>query len=75
MAEDGEQTERTAAPSANADPPAPSAKNIVNPGLEKVLRSAGVDPDDPQVMRTLEVISVSATMARGSLPLPPPTLM
>ena len=35
MAEDGKQTERTAAPSANADPPAPSARNIVNPGLEK----------------------------------------
>ncbi len=78
MAEDAGQrseNEQTPNPATNGESPAELTIDIGNPGLEKVLRKAGVDPANPQVVRTLEVMSVSATLARGSLPLPPPALL
>lgn len=43
--------------------------------LERALREAGVNTHDPEVQRTLQVISVSSIVARGTLPLPPPQLL
>jgi uncharacterized membrane protein len=80
VAEEREQNEPTpSSPMAKSeterDPPISPHVDLANTGLEKILRNAGVDPDDPQVARTLEVVSINATLARGSLPLPPPALM
>jgi uncharacterized membrane protein len=60
-------------------PPMSSARprpniDLLPPGLDKALRTAGVDPQDPNVTKTLD-ISLNLMMARGSLPLPPPALL
>jgi uncharacterized membrane protein len=47
---------------------------IIPPSLDSALRTAGVDPTDPSVTKTLQV-SLSLMMASGSLPLPPPTIL
>jgi uncharacterized membrane protein len=47
---------------------------MVPPSLDKALRTAGVDPRDPDVTKTLG-ITLSMMMASGSLPLPPPDIL
>jgi uncharacterized membrane protein len=53
----------------------PHLSEGIPPPLERVLREAGVNTHDPEVQRTVEVISVSSISARGTLPLPPPQLL
>lgn len=61
--------------SSGQTPPKPAAAQpeIIPPALDSVLRSAGIDPRDPNVSKALEV---SLTMMfAGSLPLAPPPIL
>lgn len=51
-----------------------SPSELLPPSLDKALRTAGVNPQDPDVTKTLE-ISLNMMMARGSLPLPPAAVL
>lgn len=51
-----------------------SPSEILPPSLDKALRTAGVNLQDPDVTKTLE-ISLKMMMARSSLPLPPPAVL
>ncbi len=63
------------------DDPGPNAERkdslspLSDPGLERVLRQAGIDTRNPEVQRTLQVISVSSITARAVLPLPPASML
>jgi uncharacterized membrane protein len=53
----------------------PPLSDGIPPPLERALREAGVNTHDPEVQRTVQIISVSSISARGTLPLPPPQLL
>jgi hypothetical protein len=46
-------------------------QEVIPPGLDTVLRKAGIDPT-PDVTKAIEI---SLMMFRGSLPLPPPPIL
>lgn len=48
----------------------PLNQELIPPSIDSVLRTAGVDTQDPNVTRALEVMLFS-----GSLPLPPPSVL
>jgi uncharacterized membrane protein len=54
------------------DPPSTGRQltEIIPPGLDSVLRTAGVDTADPNVTKTIEIM-----LFRGQLPLPPPPIL
>jgi uncharacterized membrane protein len=54
--------------------PAPPSE-ILSPSLAKALQSAGVDPKNPDITKTVEIISLNMMTAIGSLPLPPPAVL
>src|SRR4051794_27951733 len=55
--------------------PAPSASaEIISPGLDTVLRKAGIDTRDPKVTKAIEITQTQMILS-GSLPLPPPIVL
>jgi hypothetical protein len=54
-------------------PPLPGAVEILPPGLNSALRTAGIDPTNPEIFRAVE-ISLT-TMFSGALPIAPPQIL
>src|SRR5262245_41312036 len=50
----------------------PTSAEIIPPALDTALRQAGVNTQDPNVTKAIEI---SLMILRGSLPLPPPVLL
>jgi uncharacterized membrane protein len=62
----------TTRPEQAADVLSQPQTEILPPGLNDVLRTAGVDTEDPNVTKAL---AISLMMFRGSLPIPPPPVL
>jgi uncharacterized membrane protein len=58
----------------HGDPTHRGEIETVPPAIDAALRSAGVDPQDPNITKTVG-ISLNMMTARGHLPLPPPQLL
>jgi uncharacterized membrane protein len=72
MSDGPNQPEQPTAPATSTNSVAPSKpQEVIPPGLDTVLRTAGIDPT-PEVTKAIEI---SLMMFRGSLPLPPPPIL
>src|SRR5262245_55628685 len=71
---DGHGDQKRTEPSSTTDVIADQFRQeIIPPALQTALRDVGVDPQDPNVSKALEI---SLTMMfRGSLPLAPPPIL
>jgi uncharacterized membrane protein len=73
MSDQGEgSTESKSDPDTPEVGPQLSYPDSLPPSLDSALRTAGVDPQDPDVFRAVEL---SLRLFRGNLPIPPPVIL
>jgi len=53
--------------------PSKQQAQIIAPGLDVALRTAGLNPDDPQVTKAIQISLMM--ISGGALPLPPPSIL